>query len=87
LRVGNVPLTGKIISINVKVGDVVKEDDSLCILESMKMENSIVTPVSGKVVEIGVLGNQGEDQSSAMCSRNVSFSNVFPSGAKGGTKS
>ncbi len=48
------PLTGKILSVEVKPGDMVKEDDVLCILESMKMENPIVAPVSGKVVEVGV---------------------------------
>ena len=49
-----VPLTGKVISVEVKVGDMVKEDDTLCLLESMKMENPIVSTVSGKVVEVGV---------------------------------
>ena len=32
-----VPITGKIISVNVKQGDVVKEGDVLCLLESVKM--------------------------------------------------
>ena len=49
-----VPMAGKILSVAVKVGENVKEDDVLCILESMKMENPIVSPVSGKVVEVGV---------------------------------
>ena len=31
-----VPITGKIISVNVKAGDAVKEGDILCMLESMK---------------------------------------------------
>lgn len=53
-----VPITGKILSVNVKVGDQVKEDDVLCILESMKMENPIVAPVGGTIVEIGVAVNQ-----------------------------
>lgn len=53
-----VPLTGKIISVNVKVGDKVNEDDVLCLLESMKMENPIVAPVSGTVVEVGVKVDQ-----------------------------
>lgn len=48
-----VPMTGKILSVKVKVGDQVKEDDELCILESMKMENPIVAPVSGTIVEVG----------------------------------
>ncbi len=53
-----VPITGKIISVNVKVGDKVKEGDTLCILESMKMENPIVATVGGTVVEIGVKTDQ-----------------------------
>jgi biotin carboxyl carrier protein len=53
-----VPITGKIISVNVKAGDQVKEDDVLCVLESMKMENPIVSTVSGTVVEVGVKVDQ-----------------------------
>ena len=49
-----VPITGKIISVNVKVGDAVKEGDTICILESMKMENPILAPVDGTIIEIGV---------------------------------
>jgi len=46
------PITGKITSVNVKQGDVVKEGDVLCLLESMKMENPILAPVGGTVTEI-----------------------------------
>jgi biotin carboxyl carrier protein len=53
-----VPITGKIISVAVKVGDAVKEGDVICVLESMKMENPILAAVSGKVVEIGVKPEQ-----------------------------
>jgi glutaconyl-CoA decarboxylase len=53
-----VPITGKIISVNVKVGQAVKEGDVICMLESMKMENPIVTPVGGTVTEIGVKEEQ-----------------------------
>ncbi len=53
-----VPMTGKIISINVKLGDEVKEGDTLCILESMKMENPILVPVEGTIIQIGVTVDQ-----------------------------
>jgi biotin carboxyl carrier protein len=53
-----VPITGKIISVNVKIGEVVKEGDVICMLESMKMENPILTPVGGTVIEIGVKEEQ-----------------------------
>ena len=49
-----VPLTGKIISVNVKPGDEVKEGDILCLLESMKMENPILAPVNGTVTQVGI---------------------------------
>ena len=46
------PITGKITSVNVKAGDKVSEGDTLCLLESMKMENPILAPVSGTVTKI-----------------------------------
>ena len=53
-EVVEVPLTGRIISVNVKPGDAVKEGDVLCLLESMKMENPILAPVSGTVTKVEV---------------------------------
>ena len=53
-----VPLTGKIISVNVKPGDQVTEGDTLCLLESMKMENPILAPVSGTVTQVEVAVDQ-----------------------------
>ena len=53
-----VPITGKIISVEVKVGDVVGEGDVICFIESMKMENPILAPVAGKITEIKVSAGQ-----------------------------
>ena len=53
-EVVEVPLTGKIISVNVKPGDEVKEGDILCLLESMKMENPILAPVNGTVTKVDI---------------------------------
>ena len=53
-----VPITGKIVSVNVKEGDTVGEGDVLCILESMKMENPIMAPVGGTVTQLGVAADQ-----------------------------
>jgi len=53
-----VPLAGKIIDVKVSVGDRVQEGDVICILESMKMENPILSPVSGVVKEIQVSPDQ-----------------------------
>ena len=52
------PITGTIISIDVKVGDKVEEGDVLLYIESMKMENPIMAPIAGKVTEIKVAAKQ-----------------------------
>jgi len=54
-----VPLTGKIISVRLKVGDKVKEGDTISFIESMKMENPIMVPVdNGTVVQLNVAVEQ-----------------------------
>jgi acetyl-CoA carboxylase biotin carboxyl carrier protein len=45
-------LVGNLWKIVVEVGQVVEEDDTLMILESMKMEIPITTPISGTVAQI-----------------------------------
>ena len=46
------PMVGKILSVKVEVGQNVNEDDEMFILEAMKMENLIESPVSGVVKQI-----------------------------------
>jgi len=53
-----VPMVGKIVSVSVKVGDKVKEDDQVAVLEAMKMEMPVVAPVTGTVKEISVAAGQ-----------------------------
>ncbi len=53
-----VPMVGKIVAVSVKVGDKVKEDDQVAVLEAMKMEMPVVAPVSGTVKEVLVAPNQ-----------------------------
>ena len=53
-----VPMVGKIVSVSVKAGDRVKEDDQVAVMEAMKMEMPIVAPVSGMVKEVCVLAGQ-----------------------------
>ena len=52
------PIPGKIISVSVSQGSVVKEGDELCLLESMKMENPILAPVGGTVTGIDLARGQ-----------------------------
>lgn len=49
-----VPITGKIISVEVRPGDSVQEGDVICTIEAMKMENPIMAPVAGKIKEVKV---------------------------------
>lgn len=48
------PMGGKVLSINIGVGDSVAEDDDVAILEAMKMEMPIAAPASGTVKEIKI---------------------------------
>ena len=52
------PMPGKIVAIKVKVGDRVKYGDELCVLEAMKMEQSIRATQEGVVKEIKVTVGQ-----------------------------
>lgn len=52
------PLPGKIISIDVKVGDVVKEGEVVAVLEAMKMDNEIESEYDGKIISVEV--SEGE---------------------------
>jgi len=46
------PMPGMIISYNVKVGDQVSTGDLVCILEAMKMQNSLPAPATGTIKAI-----------------------------------
>jgi acetyl-CoA carboxylase biotin carboxyl carrier protein len=48
------PMSGSIYMIQVKVGDEVKFEDELIILEALKMETPIYAPADGTVTEIKV---------------------------------
>ena len=51
-------IPGTVFKIEVKVGDEVAEDDTVIILESMKMEIPVGAPRAGRVAEI--LVEEGE---------------------------
>lgn len=55
------PLAGKVLAINIEVGQVVTEDDELIIIEAMKMENPVFGE-DGTVKEILVkVGDRVEE--------------------------
>jgi len=52
------PIPGKVVSVAVSAGDKVEEDGELCSLQSMKMQNPILSPVDGTVTEVKVAEGQ-----------------------------
>lgn len=60
------PITGVIVEISVSVGDTVEFGDVLVVIESMKMENEILSDYDGVVKEIRVRSNQNISQDDVM---------------------
>jgi pyruvate carboxylase subunit B len=48
------PMPGKIVQVEVSVGDDVEESAGIMVMEAMKMENEIKAPIPGKVIAIHV---------------------------------
>ena len=51
-------ITGTVWKIQVRVGDTVAEEQTVVILESMKMEMPVEAPEAGQVLSIAVNGGQ-----------------------------
>jgi len=60
------PIPGIVLSIDVKIGDDIKEGDRLLVLEAMKMENNITSEKVGKVTAIHVKTGQQVLQNEVM---------------------
>jgi biotin carboxyl carrier protein len=48
----NSPMSGLVIAIHIKQGQIVDKGESLIVLEAMKMQNDILSPIKAKVSEI-----------------------------------
>jgi pyruvate carboxylase subunit B len=48
----NAPMPGAVIKINFSVGDHVTPDDTMFIIEAMKMETEIKAPSAGKIAKV-----------------------------------
>jgi biotin carboxyl carrier protein len=46
------PMVGKLLSVDVKVGDVIKKNDVVATIEAMKMQVKVFAPEGGEVVEV-----------------------------------
>lgn len=49
------PMPGLILEVNVSAGQEIKANDTLCVLEAMKMENSLLAPSDGVVKSVHVV--------------------------------
>ena len=58
------PMPGTILKVSVAIGETVKKNQVLCVLEAMKMENDIVSPrdsvVTGVMITKGASVNAGD---------------------------
>jgi biotin carboxyl carrier protein len=52
------PLPGKVVRVEVSVGNTVEEGGVVCTIEAMKMENPILSPVKASVIEVAVSPGQ-----------------------------
>lgn len=57
----NAPMAGKLVSIDVKVGDSVKKNDELATLEAMKMFIKVFAPADGTVASIDAAADTNVD--------------------------
>jgi len=60
------PMPGLVLAVEVSEGAAVAEGDGLIVVESMKMENEIRSPVSGVVEEITVAEGETVDRSAVL---------------------
>lgn len=51
------PMQGKLISVQVKVGDTIEKGDTVAIISAMKMETSMSAPISGTVSRVVAASN------------------------------
>ena len=52
------PMPGDILEIHVTAGQAVKAGDPLCVLDAMKMKNTIHAPQDGKIAEVSISKGQ-----------------------------
>jgi biotin carboxyl carrier protein len=59
-------MPGKVLIVNVVTGDAVHEGDVLVVVESMKMELSLVAPIDATVAEVWVTAGDGVAQGQSL---------------------
>jgi acetyl-CoA carboxylase biotin carboxyl carrier protein len=62
----NAHITGTVWKIEKRMGDRVAEGDSVVILESMKMEMPVESPVAGQVIEVRCSEGQAVEEGAVL---------------------
>jgi len=52
------PIPGSIVEIRANIGDKIRQEEVVFVIEAMKMENDIVAPIDGIIKEIKVVVGQ-----------------------------
>ena len=60
------PLAGKIVAVQVKVGDTVTAEQALVTIEAMKMNTYVYAPQAGKVTEVLVKAGDAVEEGAVM---------------------
>ncbi len=63
----NAPMPGMIVSYEKKVGDSISEGETIVVLEAMKMENALPSPVSGTVKAINFKSGDSVAKNDVLC--------------------
>ncbi|KAF2355175.1 Biotin/lipoyl attachment [Trinorchestia longiramus] len=56
------PMPGLVKQVTCQVGDMVAEGQELCVIEAMKMQNSLTVAASGKVKAVNIKVGQTVDE-------------------------
>lgn len=64
------PMPGKILAVKATVGQAVKKNDVIMVLEAMKMENDIVAPQDGTIASINAAVGDSVEAGSALATLN-----------------
>lgn len=62
------PLAGKVVEVQVGIGDAVSEGDTLLVLEAMKMNTLVSAPSSGSIVAVHVDAGDMVEEGQALVS-------------------
>jgi biotin carboxyl carrier protein len=60
------PLSGKVVSIDVKVGDTVAAGAKVAVVEAMKMNTDVTAAAAGKVLSIHATAGEGIEEGAVM---------------------